>query len=53
MPKVTSGKIEHFDNLKSNFVDPRNIDVWLPDGYSEEENMLIYTRRQSGSSCFF
>ena len=41
MPKVTSGKIEHFDNLKSSFVDARNIDVWLPDGYSEEEKYAV------------
>lgn len=41
MPKVTSGKIEHFDNFKSNFVDARNIDVWLPDDYSEEEKYAV------------
>jgi predicted alpha/beta superfamily hydrolase len=41
MPKVTSGKIEHFDNFKSSFVDARNIDVWLPDGYSEEEKYAV------------
>ena len=41
MPKVTSGKIEHFDNLKSSFVDARNIDVWLPDDYSEEEKYAV------------
>ena len=42
MPKVTSGKIEHFDNFKSSFVDVRNIDVWLPDDYSEEEKKQLY-----------
>ena len=41
MPKVTSGKIEHFDNFKSSFVDARNIVVWLPDGYSEEEKYAV------------
>jgi enterochelin esterase-like enzyme len=41
MPKVTSGKIEHFDNFKSSFVDVRNIDVWLPDDYSEEEKYAV------------
>ena len=40
-PKVTSGKIEHFDNFKSSFVDARNIDVWLPDDYSEEEKYAV------------
>mgnify|MGYP001155628657 FL=1 len=41
MPKVTSGKIEHFDNFKSSFVDARNIDIWLPDDYSEEEKYAV------------
>lgn len=41
MPNVTSGKIEHFDNFKSSFVDARNIDVWLPDCYSEEEKYAV------------
>ena len=39
--KVTSGKIEHFQNFKSKFVDARNIDVWLPDGYSEKEKYAV------------
>lgn len=41
MPEVTRGKIEHFDNFKSSFVDARNIDIWLPDGYSEEEKYAV------------
>lgn len=39
--KVSSGKIEHFENFKSNFVDARNIDVWLPDGYSDKEKYAV------------
>ena len=39
--KVTSGKIEHFQNFKSKFVDARNIDVWLPDGYSDKEKYAV------------
>lgn len=39
--KVTSGKIEHFKNFKSKFVDARNIDVWLPDGYSNKEKYAV------------
>jgi predicted alpha/beta superfamily hydrolase len=34
LPKVVSGKIERIENFKSHFVIPRNIDVWLPDGYN-------------------
>ena len=41
MPNVTNGKIEHFDNFKSSFVDARNIDFWLPHGYSEDEKYAV------------
>ncbi|NBU81140.1 MAG: esterase [Flavobacteriaceae bacterium] len=41
MPEVSSGKIEHFDNFKSSFVDARNVDVWLPDGYNVEEKYAV------------
>ena len=39
--KVTSGKIELFENFKSQFVNARNIDVWLPDGYSNKEKYAV------------
>ena len=39
--KVTSGRIERFQNFKSQFVDARNIDVWLPDGYSSKEKYAV------------
>ena len=39
--KVTSGKIERFSNFKSQYVDARNIDVWLPDGYSANERYAV------------
>jgi predicted alpha/beta superfamily hydrolase len=39
--KVSSGKVEHFENFKSQFVDARNIDVWLPDGYSDKEKYSV------------
>ena len=39
--KVTSGKIERFQNFKSQYVDDRNIDVWLPDGYSKDEKYAV------------
>ncbi len=35
LPKVTSGSIERLENFPSKFVDARNVDVWLPDGYKE------------------
>ncbi|QBZ97995.1 alpha/beta hydrolase [Flavobacterium sangjuense] len=39
--KVTSGKIERFPNFKSQYVDARNVDVWLPDGYSPNKKYAV------------
>ena len=39
--KVTSGRIERFLNFKSDYVDARNIDVWLPNGYSNKEKYAV------------
>ena len=41
VPKVSSGKIERFENFPSQYVDARNIDVWLPDGYSDKEKYAV------------
>lgn len=35
IPQVVGGKIERIANFRSEYVTPRNIDVWLPEGYSE------------------
>lgn len=40
-PKVTHGKLQHIENFKSNFVDSRNIDVWMPDDYSDREKYAV------------
>lgn len=39
--KVTSGKIERLPNFKSQYIDARNVDVWLPDGYSSKEKYAV------------
>jgi len=39
--KVTSGSLVHYVRFKSNFVEPRNVDVWLPDGYSSNEQYAV------------
>lgn len=39
--KVSSGKVVRFENFKSQFIDARNIDVWLPDGYSDKEKYAV------------
>jgi enterochelin esterase-like enzyme len=33
IPEVSSGQLIRIENFQSKFVNPRNIDVWLPDGY--------------------
>lgn len=32
-PQVSSGTIRHLEKFKSQYVDARNVDVWLPEGY--------------------
>ena len=40
-PVVSGGRIVHYENFNSVFVDPRNIDVWLPDGYGPEHRYAV------------
>lgn len=43
MPKVVSGKIDRIANFQSQYVTSRNIDIWLPEGYSEKaEYQVLY-----------
>lgn len=35
LPEVSAGKIERLENFASKYISSRNIDVWLPDGYSD------------------
>lgn len=37
IPQVVSGRIERVANFQSKYVTPRNIDIWLPEGYSSTE----------------
>ncbi len=41
IPKVVSGKIERVENFHSNFVTSRNVDIWLPEGYSNSEKYPV------------
>jgi hypothetical protein len=45
IPKVTSGSIQRFENFTSKYVDARNVDVWLPDGYNATQKYAVYARR--------
>lgn len=40
-PEVSLGKIQHIENFPSKYVDARNIDVWMPDGYSVSEKYAV------------
>ena len=50
-PHVSSGKIQRLSNFKSNYVDSRNIDIWLPDGYSPNEKYAV-VYMHDGQSLF-
>ena len=39
--KTGNGKVVRYENFKSDFVTPRNVDVWLPDNYSEDEKYAV------------
>lgn len=39
--KVTSGTIQRFEKFKSQFIEGRNVEVWLPDGYSKDEKYAV------------
>lgn len=41
IPDVMEGKIEHLENFSSKFVTPRNIDIWLPKGYSSKQKYAV------------
>lgn len=38
---VSSGKVQRFPNFKSEFIEARNVDVWLPEGYSAKEKYAV------------
>lgn len=38
---VSSGRVERIENFESEFVKPRNVDVWLPNGYSEKKKYSV------------
>jgi len=38
---VSSGKLDHIQEFKSEYVAPRPIDVWLPDGYSPRKKYAV------------
>ncbi len=41
LPAVSSGTIVRHENFHSKYVWPRNIDVWLPEGYSDKKKYAV------------
>ncbi|MCF8319002.1 MAG: hypothetical protein K9H63_01645 [Sphingobacteriaceae bacterium] len=41
MPQVVSGKIERITQFSSKYVTARNVDVWLPEGYSPSKKYAV------------
>jgi enterochelin esterase-like enzyme len=41
LPKVSSGVVKRIEKFPSRFVDPRNVDVWLPDDYTSKKRYAV------------
>lgn len=41
LPKVVSGKIERIENFQSKYVTARNVDIWLPEGYTDTAKYAV------------
>jgi enterochelin esterase-like enzyme len=41
LPVASSGTIQRIDSFQSKFVTPRNVDVWLPQGYSSNKKYAV------------
>lgn len=41
LPKLASGTLKRFESFSSKYVSARNVDVWLPDGYSKVKKYAV------------
>jgi predicted alpha/beta superfamily hydrolase len=41
IPIVPSGSIEHIEAFESKYIDPRTIDIWLPEGYTTSKKYAV------------
>lgn len=39
--KLSSGTLERVENFPSQFVKPRHVDIWLPEGYSKDKTYAV------------
>src|ERR1700744_5224640 len=40
-PKVACGAVTHIENFPSKYIDKRNVDIWLPAGYSRDKKYAV------------
>ena len=41
LPTAAKGSIDRIENLKSQYVTSRNIDIWLPEGFSKDKKYAV------------
>ncbi|WP_044211765.1 alpha/beta hydrolase [Flammeovirga sp. OC4] len=41
MPNLYGGKIDRLPNFESKYIDPRNVDVYMPEGYSKDKKYAV------------
>jgi hypothetical protein len=41
LPEVSTGQIERIENMASEFISPRHVDVWLPEGYDPGKRYAV------------
>jgi enterochelin esterase-like enzyme len=41
VPKVKFGTIKQYPNFATQYIKPRNVDIWLPEGYSKEKKYPV------------
>lgn len=41
LPKVNNGTIQRFENFRSNYIQNRNVDVWLPNNYNPSKKYAV------------
>jgi predicted alpha/beta superfamily hydrolase len=41
IPKVSEGTIKRLVNFKSEYIEDRNVDIWLPNGYSKDKAYAV------------
>lgn len=41
LPKVVHGKVERIENFESKYITPRNVDIWMPEGYSPSQKYSV------------